>query len=233
MSGVTVYRSSTLDGETTIHNGIPITTVPRTLLDLACCVSDQALAKALREFIRLEKTTIYALSDWLGPRSHRRGAIRLARAIARYRDLPIERARSGAEVRAMEILRDAGIELPRLNVDVAGEEADLSWPRERLIIEIDGGPLHQDTGEDARKEAAWQRRRLGSAAASTPTTSTTARSQLLDHARQARRNVQRSVPIGRIALDVCPRGGVAARRLRRLARRATSRGRARGPCRRW
>ena len=156
MSGVTVYRSSTLDGETTIHNGIPITTAERILLDRACCVSDKALAKALREFVRLEKTTIYSLSDWLGPICHRRGTMRLARAMARYRDLPIERARSGAEVRAMEVLRDADIELPRLNVDVAGEEADLSWPRERLIIEIDGGPWHQDKGEDARKEAAWQ-----------------------------------------------------------------------------
>ena len=76
--------------------------------------------------------------------------------MARYRGLPIERARSGAEVRALEVLRDAGLELPRLNVDVAGEEADLSWPRERLIIEIDGGPWHQDAGEDARKEAAWR-----------------------------------------------------------------------------
>ncbi|HYH60442.1 MAG TPA: hypothetical protein VD766_01110, partial [Solirubrobacterales bacterium] len=113
MSGITVYRSSTLDGETTVHNGIPITTVPRILLDLACCVSDRALAKALRDFVRLKKATIYSLSDWLGPRSHRRGAIRLARAIASYRNLPIERARSGAEVRALEILRDAEIELPR------------------------------------------------------------------------------------------------------------------------
>ena len=157
MSGVTVYRSSTLEGETTVHNGIPITIVPRILLDLACCVSAKALAKALRDFIRLKKITIYGLSDWLGPRSHRRGAIRLGRAMARYRGLPaIERARSGAEVRALEILRDAGVELPRLNVVVAGAEADLSWPKERLIIEIDGGLYHQDVGEDARKEAAWR-----------------------------------------------------------------------------
>jgi hypothetical protein len=156
MSGIRVYRSSTLGGETTTLNGVPITTVPRILLDLACCVSDRALAKALREFVRLKKTTIYSVSDWLGTRAHRRGAPRLARTMAMYRGLPIERARSGAEVRALEILRDADIELPRLNIDVAGEEADLSWPRERLIIEIDGGPFHQDVGEDDRKEAVWR-----------------------------------------------------------------------------
>jgi len=156
MSGVLVRRSATLEGETTTRRGVPITTACRTLLDLASCVSDRALAKALREFIRLEHTTIYTLGDWLGPRRHRRGAARLARAMARYRGLPIEHARSGAEVRALEILRDAGIDLPRLNVEITGEEADLSWPKTKLIIEVDGGPFHEDVGEDARKEAAWR-----------------------------------------------------------------------------
>jgi very-short-patch-repair endonuclease len=56
----------------------------------------------------------------------------------------------------MEILRDAGRPLPRLNFRIAGEEADLSWPKLRLIVEIDGGPFHLDAGEDARKEAAWK-----------------------------------------------------------------------------
>ena len=156
ISGVTVHRSSTLSGETTTCNGIPLTTPPRTLLDLGCCVGDRALARALREFIRLRLTTIYALGDWLGVVSHRRGSLRLGQAMARYRGLPIERARSGAEVRALEVLRDAHVELPRLNVSIGGEEADLSWPARRLIIEVDGGPFHQDVGEDARKEAAWQ-----------------------------------------------------------------------------
>jgi hypothetical protein len=156
LSGVIVYRSTTLAGETTTLRGIPITAPPRTLLDLACCVSDRALAKALRDSVRLKLVTVYALSDWLGERSKRRGSARLTKALARYHGLPIERARSGAEVRALEVLRDAGQALPRLNVNVAGEEADLSWPEARLIIEIDGGPFHLDVGEDARKEAAWR-----------------------------------------------------------------------------
>ena len=56
----------------------------------------------------------------------------------------------------MEILRDAGVPLPLLNERRAGEEADLSWARQRLIIEIDGGPFHLDVGEDARKQAIWE-----------------------------------------------------------------------------
>jgi very-short-patch-repair endonuclease len=46
--------------------------------------------------------------------------------------------------------------MPRLNHRIAGEEADLSWRSHRLIIEIDGSPFHQDVGEDARRQAAWE-----------------------------------------------------------------------------
>jgi hypothetical protein len=154
--GVLVFRSATLVGECELRRGIPITSVPRTLLDLACAVSKRALARALREAIRLELTTIVALADRLGHWRGRRGSRRLAAALARYAGLPLERARSGAEVRALEVLRSAGNPLPRLNVRIAGEEADLSWSRQRLIIEIDGGPFHLDVGEDARKQASWE-----------------------------------------------------------------------------
>ena len=80
----------------------------------------------------------------------------MADVVSRYTGLPLERARSGAEVRAMEILRNAGRPLPELNRRIGGEEADLSWPAVRLIIEIDGDPFHLDVGEDARKQAAWE-----------------------------------------------------------------------------
>lgn len=56
----------------------------------------------------------------------------------------------------MELLRDAGRPLPRLNHRIAGVEADLSWRTERLIVEIDGGPFHLDIGEDAHKQARWE-----------------------------------------------------------------------------
>ena len=153
--GLHVHRSATLDGDVTDLNGVPITTMPRTLLDIASRISERALARAVREAVRLEHTTLIALGEALGKHRGRRGSRRLAETVARYSGLPLQRARSGAEVRAMEILRDAGRPLPRLNTRVAGEEADLSWPKHRLIIEIDGLPFHLDVGEDARKQAVW------------------------------------------------------------------------------
>ena len=154
--GVRAFRSSTLEGECTVLRGIPITSVSRTLLDLARGVSDRALARSVREAVRLELVTIHALGDTLGRCRGRRGARRLADTIARYTGLPLERARSGAEIRALEILRSARRALPKLNQRIAGEEADLSWVASRLIIEIDGQPFHLDAGEDARKQARWE-----------------------------------------------------------------------------
>ena len=46
--------------------------------------------------------------------------------------------------------------MPRLNFRIAGEEADLSWPAEKRILEIDGGPFHLDAGEDERKQRVWE-----------------------------------------------------------------------------
>ena len=156
IGGLLVFRSSTLQGECTELRGIPITAPARTVLDLAAHISERALARAVRDVVRLDLATIATFADCLGRHHGRRGARRLGLAIARYTGLPIERARSGAEVRALEILRDAGYELPALNKRIAGEEADLSWGPQRRIVEIDGGPFHLDVGEDARKEAAWR-----------------------------------------------------------------------------
>jgi very-short-patch-repair endonuclease len=140
---------------TTLH-GIPITSVRRTLLDIARHFSDRGLARSVREAVRLELITVAELGDALGAYRGRRGSGRLAATVARYAGLPLVRARSGAEVRALEVLREAGRLPPRLNVRIAGEEADLSWMSSRLIIEIDGEPFHRDRGEDARKQARWE-----------------------------------------------------------------------------
>ena len=141
------------DGAST---AFPITTMPRTLLDLACFASNKALARAIREAIRLERTTMRELGDYLGRCQGRRGmppTSQCPRPIqgSATRKSPKRRrdSRTGALARCGPA--DASTERAR-----AGEEADLSWPREKLIIEIDGGPFHQDKGEDARKEAAWR-----------------------------------------------------------------------------
>jgi len=158
IDGVLVHRSDTLDEDTTILHGFAITRVPRTLLDLAPHVGNGALARSVREAIRLQSTTAAEVIDALATRHRgRRGTRRLALTVARYTGLPVHKARSGSEVIALEILREAGRCMPELNRKVAGKEADLTWARQRVIVEIDGGPWHLDRGEDARKDELWRR----------------------------------------------------------------------------
>lgn len=154
--GVFVFYSARLDGDHTALRGVPITRPARTVLDLAAHVSERALARLVREAIRLRITSAGDLANTLGRHRGRRGCGRLGDVLARYAGLPLERARSGAEVRALELLREAGRPMPRLNVRIAGEEADLSWARQRRIVEIDGGPFHLDRGDDIRKQSCWE-----------------------------------------------------------------------------
>jgi hypothetical protein len=156
LDGLFVYRSLTLAGNTMTVDGIPTTTPERAIIEMAPYVDDPGLARAVREALRMEKTTSEGLLRAVDDHFRRRGTRRVLRTLASYAGLPVNRARSGAEVRALMVLRNAGRPLPRLNQKVAGEEADLSWLAEKLIIEIDGGLFHQDVGEDARKEAVWR-----------------------------------------------------------------------------
>src|SRR5829696_4534960 len=64
--GVLAFRSLTLEGESTVLRGVPITTIERTLIDIARSVSGKALARAVREAIRLQHTDVHALVDAVG-----------------------------------------------------------------------------------------------------------------------------------------------------------------------
>jgi very-short-patch-repair endonuclease len=62
-----------------------------------------------------------------------------------------------AEAKALQVLHEAGIRKSAVNKRRAGEEADLSWPAERLIVELDGPQFHLDATEDLRKQLIWER----------------------------------------------------------------------------
>lgn len=156
IDGLRVYRSLTLKGKTTTVDRIPTTTPERAIIEMAPYVDDPGLTRAVREAVRIGRTTSEALLRAVDDHARRRGTRRVLRTLTLYAGLPLNRARSGAEIRALLVLREAHRPLPRLNSRIAGEEADLSWVSEGLIIEIDGGPFHQDVGQDARKEAVWR-----------------------------------------------------------------------------
>jgi hypothetical protein len=151
-----VCRSRTLSGEVVTRDGISVTSPTRTLIDLCAQLARRQRGKAIREGIRLGAFTALEVRLAAARYRGRRGIAGLADHAGALERLPIARTRSDAEARALEVLDAARIPAPLVNVTHAGEEADLSWPQHRLVIEIDGPQYHQDASEDARKEERWR-----------------------------------------------------------------------------
>ena len=114
------------------------------------------MGRAFREALRLKVLTLRDLAGALARHRGRRGTCTLWDLTERYSSLPYRRTRSNAEARALEILHDADVEPPKVNLRVAGEEADLLWPHRRVIVEIDGPQFHQFSADDARKRQLWE-----------------------------------------------------------------------------
>ena len=153
---VLVCRSTTLHGNTTYLGGLPITTPERTITDIAAGVPRWEAQKMVREAIRLKLTTWPKLDLHLHRSRGRRGVAGLRDFAAQFSSLPFDRCRSDAECMGLQVLAERGRPIPDVNVWIAGEEADFSWPDRRLIIEIDGPQWHLFAEEDARKTALWE-----------------------------------------------------------------------------
>lgn len=151
-----VMRSTVLAGHTSELGGLPCTTAARCALDLAPHLSGEQLAKVVRELVRLGHLTAPQLHATLVAHRGRRGTVKLFELVERYERLQLNRTKSDAEAYALELLACDARPMPLVNVVHDGGEADLSWPDDRLIIELDGPQFHLFAEEDAIKQAGWE-----------------------------------------------------------------------------
>jgi hypothetical protein len=138
------HRSSLPDDEITIKDGIPVTTAPRTLFDLAAVVSQGQLARAVNEAEIRRLWDPLSLPNLLERHRRRPGAAAI-RALVATPGLRV--TRSELEDRFLAFLARLGLPLPATNVSmrVGGGwiEADCVWHEERLIAELDGLTTHR------------------------------------------------------------------------------------------
>jgi predicted transcriptional regulator of viral defense system/very-short-patch-repair endonuclease len=140
--------------DTTMHEGIPITSVARTLVDLAATVRPDRLERALAQAERLQLYDHRAITDVLARANGHRGKAALTRATAREPKL----TRSGFEARVLNLIRAASLPEPLTNFlltapDHPRLEVDLCWPTHRLIVELDGYETHRTRAAFARDRA--------------------------------------------------------------------------------
>lgn len=119
---------------------IPVTALPRTLLDLAACVSAARLRKAIERAERMELLDLRAIESLLARTKGHPGYGRLRQALQAYREPAF--TRSELERRFLRLLREAGLPRPATNAFVAGYELDAYWEHERFAVELDTYEFH-------------------------------------------------------------------------------------------
>lgn len=120
---------------------IPVTSLPRTLLDLAATDTPWRLRQAIERTERLGRLDLIGIDLVLSLHRHERGTKRLELALDLYRDPAFVRARS--ERLFLAIVKQAGVRRPAMNTFVAGHEIDAYWEEERFAVEIDGWSAHR------------------------------------------------------------------------------------------
>jgi very-short-patch-repair endonuclease len=160
VDGLILHRTRRLDpDEVTEKDGIPVTTVARTLVDLTEVLSEDRLLRAMREaeFKRLLDLT--ALNAAVERAHGRRRLTALKRAIAMHQ--PGQIVRGELEHRFAELVRGARLPAPETNVPIETPRAtyilDCYWPDHGLAVELDGRDAHQRQlafESDRRRDAA-------------------------------------------------------------------------------
>jgi very-short-patch-repair endonuclease len=133
--------------EMTARRRIPVTTLARTLFDLASETSIEGLEGAIREAEYLHRFPLEALEKLRCRHRGQRGTRTIESCLSRLDFAPRGRTRSELEGRFRSLLARTDLPTPELNalLDLDGYkvEADCLWRNQRVIAELDGGRAHR------------------------------------------------------------------------------------------
>jgi hypothetical protein len=148
-NGVVIHRSrrSELQDATT-WRGIPVTTIPRTLVDLAGVLSEPDLARAVHEADVRHGIIPPRIEAVLTRRHNWPGARKLRRVLCG--EVPVSLSR--LESSFIACVRGARLPLPETNRVAGARRVDCRWPAYGLTVELDSYRYH-------RTRYAWEQDR--------------------------------------------------------------------------
>ncbi len=120
------------------RRGIPVTTVPRTLVDLASSLPEPALARACHEAGVRYRTTPRQVDGILEQMPNAPGRRKLARILRGEVRVTLSRLES----RFLRLLREVRLPLPVTNRIAGSYRVDFRWPERRLTVELDSYRHH-------------------------------------------------------------------------------------------
>lgn len=136
--GLRTRRRRLHPSEVSAHQGIPVTTVPLTILDLAAQLPAQALARACHEAGVRYRTTPAQVAAVLRRRPNAPGAAKLRAVLTGDEQVSLSKLETGF----LELLRAHGLPLPVTNRCASGRRVDCRWPELRLTVELDSYRFH-------------------------------------------------------------------------------------------
>ena len=129
-----------------MKEGIPVTTVPRTIFDLAATEPEDVVESLLHEMEFLELWDRLSLRDLVERYPGKRGVRKVQVALGRLEEDPAGRRRRGLEERFAPFLRNHCLTLPRFNdwilLNGKSYQVDCHWPGTGQIVELDGWKGH-------------------------------------------------------------------------------------------
>ncbi len=143
-----LHRTTTLrEIDRAHHEGIPVTSPNRTLIDIAATLEPRRLERAVNEADRLSLTDPERLRTALNecPRAPGVGVLRklLDRRTFVLTDSELER-------RFIPIARQAGLGPPLTRQVLNGYRVDFYWPQLGLVVETDGLRYHRTAAQQTR-----------------------------------------------------------------------------------
>ena len=152
VEGIGTRRSRHIDArDATTWNQIPVTTVARTLVDVASVLGVDELARACHEAGVRHRTAPADVEAVLARRPRSRGAANLRRILRG----DVRVTLSKLEARFLSRLDEAALPPPETNPAAGGRRVDCRWPDRRLTIELDGYRYHHSRHaweQDRRRE---------------------------------------------------------------------------------
>jgi very-short-patch-repair endonuclease len=152
--GIVSHRVRALPEDQT-RKGLPVTTVARTLLDLADTEPPHTIRRLLGDALYQKRTSVPQLTKELQTSPGRRSHAVLKRLIE-----TASATHSDVERAFLDLVKKAGLPKPETNFSVAGYKVDACWPRWRLVVELDTFHSHGDHlsfEDDRRRDAALAR----------------------------------------------------------------------------
>lgn len=120
---------------------IPVTSLSRTILDVAVTSRQRTVRRHVQIAEDLKVFDLREMEDLLERTKGHRGQAKVRAALELHDDRPVF-TRSGLERRFLEVVREAGLPEPSMNLFIEGFEIDAYWADHRFGVELDVYETH-------------------------------------------------------------------------------------------